>query len=286
MFDLIYRFDPTGSHTADLPADAQAAIERLVAGNRQFARLLLHDPAAGPFVPQIVRFDADDLGLPRPDGSAPRQRPFAAVLGCSDARVPIEMVLGQACNDLFVIRVAGNVLGAECLGSLDYALTHLGDDLKLVVVLGHSGCGAVTAATDAFLLPSRYLEFASSHPLRSVVDRVLVPVRAAHAALETVHGPQVRTRPGYRTALIETGIALNAALVAATVRHDLADRLGDACQVVFGVYNLVSRRVKLSLEPDDGVAVRLAPPPTNAAAFDQFGVLLAGSALVRELLES
>ena len=74
----------------------------------------------------------------------PKQAPFAVVIGCSDARVPTEMIFGQGFNDLFVIRVAGNVLGDVCLGSIDFAVEALSESVKLLVVLGHSGCGAVT----------------------------------------------------------------------------------------------------------------------------------------------
>ena len=75
------------------------------------------------------------------------------MLGCSDARVPIELIFNEGPNDLFVVRVAGNGLGGEVFGSLSYAVEHLGGSLKLVVVLGHSGCGAVSAAVDAVLNP-------------------------------------------------------------------------------------------------------------------------------------
>jgi len=285
MSDLIYRFDPNGRHAVSLPADAAEAARRLETGNRQFARLLTPG-ADSASITHVLRFDADDLGIPREDGTAPAQMPFAAVLGCSDARVPIEMIFGQACNDLFVVRVAGNVLGAECLGSLDYALTALGESLKLVIVLGHSGCGAVSAAADAFIDPTKYLQFASSHPLRAIVDRVFAAVRASHAALEIVYGQQVEDLPGYRRALIETSVVLNAALTAATVQDEFRGRLDPKGGVVFGVYNLMTRRVKVTLEPaDDDVAIRLASPPANADEYGRLGILVAGSGMVRELLQ-
>ena len=75
------------------------------------------------------------------------QQPFATVLGCSDARVPPEMVFDQGLGDLFVVRVAGNVVAPEVLGSLGYALVHL--QTPLFVVLGHERCGAVQAALRA-----------------------------------------------------------------------------------------------------------------------------------------
>src|SRR5690606_29904321 len=122
--------------------------------------------------------------------------PFAVVLGCSDARVPTEMVFHQGCNDLFVVRVAGNVLGSECLGSIDYALHQMSESIKIVVVLGHSGCGAVTAAVDAFLQPANYLAVASSHPLRAIVDRLMLPVRGTAKAIEVEYGAEAAERPG------------------------------------------------------------------------------------------
>jgi carbonic anhydrase len=97
--------------------------------------------------------------------------------------VPIELVFDQACNDLFVVRVAGNVLGQEQLGSVGYAMDHLGQHLKLLVALGHSRCGAVTAAVDAFLRPTEYLGLLSNHYVRAIVNSLLPAVRGAAAAL-------------------------------------------------------------------------------------------------------
>ena len=74
------------------------------------------------------------------------QHPFAVVLGCSDSRVPPELVFDQGLGDLFVIRVAGNVVDTDVTASIEYAIDHL--DTKLIVVMGHSSCGAVTATVD------------------------------------------------------------------------------------------------------------------------------------------
>jgi carbonic anhydrase len=285
MFDLIYRFDPKGRHVAQAPADALEAVERLDHGNTQFSDFLVSASQRASHS-LVFRFDADDLGFPRPDGTSPKQTPFAAVLGCSDARVPIEMIFGQACNDLFVVRVAGNVLGAECMGSLDYALANLGDSLKLIVVLGHSGCGAVTAAVDAFIHPTRYLAIASNHQLRAIVDRVYPAVRGAHAALESVYNQDVEQLPGYRSALTETSIVLNAALTAASLEDTLGPRLGPNRSVVFGVYNLHTKRVCIQLESTEAVDIRLSKPPKEAEGFQQLGRLIAASGTIRQLLFS
>ena len=94
------------------------------------------------------------------------QEPFAIVLGCSDARVPAELVFDQGLGDLFVIRVAGNIVAASQIGSVEFAAEQFGT--PLVVVLGHSRCGAVTATLDELKRPRDN----QSRNLRSIVDRI------------------------------------------------------------------------------------------------------------------
>src|SRR5262245_39541798 len=83
---------------------------------------------------------------PRLAELADGQQPFAAVLGCSDSRVPVEVLFGQGPGQLFVVRVAGNVVAPTQLGSLEFAVRKL--DVRLLMVLGHSGCGAVDATLE------------------------------------------------------------------------------------------------------------------------------------------
>ena len=130
------------------------------------------------------------------------------MLGCSDARVPIELIFNEGPNDLFVVRVAGNGLGGDVLGSLKYAVDHLGGSLKLIVVLGHSGCGAVAAAVDVFLTPANYLSLAADHALRAILDRLLIVVHASATKMQATLGPEVVRRRGYREALIEASVVL------------------------------------------------------------------------------
>ena len=116
----------------------------------------------------------------------PKQSPFAAVLGCSDARVPIELVFNEGPNDLFVVRVAGNGIGSDVLGSLRYTIEHLRDSLRLVVVLGHSGCGAISTAVDMFMEPAGYtmqeeLGRPASGRIRAVYGVYLLGSRAVWA---------------------------------------------------------------------------------------------------------
>src|SRR5262249_9792646 len=151
------------------PDNARAARERLERGNAQFASLLERiDGDEDGVARQVVHVDPRELGV-RGASATPAQRPFAAVLGCAHARVPTELGFSEGPNDLFVVRVAGNVLGPDVLGSLRYAIEHLGS-LRIVAVLGHGGCGAVAAAVDTFLSPAGYLDLSDKHDLRGIVD--------------------------------------------------------------------------------------------------------------------
>lgn len=117
------------SHDAAPPCTAEEALARLQEGNARFLR----GEARFPTVQKEVL-----AGLAR------GQQPFATILGCSDSRVPPELVFDASFGELFVVRVAGNVLGPSILGTLQYAGSHL--HTPLFVVLGHEGCGAVQAA--------------------------------------------------------------------------------------------------------------------------------------------
>ena len=263
-----------------LPSTPAEALRRLTSGSGAFARMA-DAGARGEKV--VIALDPHELGFGEP-GVAPVQRPFAAVLGCADARVPVEMVFQQRSNDLFVVRVAGNAVGLGGLGSFRYAAANFAHSLRLVVVLGHSQCGAVTAAVDAFLTPRMYLPLASDYPLRSIVDGILVAVRAASLALEAAHGPRVVERPGYRAALIETSVILNASLAAFSLESEFAS---GRCRVVFGRYDLGSGRLGLPLVPSRGTAgagAALVRPPRDAEGFRRLGQAVTASPLVRELL--
>ncbi len=95
-----------------------------------------------------------------------RQEPFAIILGCSDSRVPAELVFDQGLGDLFVIRVAGNIVAPSQIGSVEFAAERFG--VRLVVVLGHTQCGAITATIEQLLKPAE----TQSRNLQSIVDRV------------------------------------------------------------------------------------------------------------------
>jgi carbonic anhydrase len=119
------------------------------------------------------------------------QEPFAIVLGCSDSRVPAEFVFDQGLGDLFVIRVAGNIVAPSQVGSVEFAATRFGT--RLVVVMGHSQCGAVMATLEEVLGRAT----TQSRNLRSIVDRVRPAVEAVIAGRTQVH-PDALVRDAIR----------------------------------------------------------------------------------------
>ena len=129
---------------------AAEALERLREGNRRF-----------------VEGDESSLVRLRPDPSLTTQSPFAVVLGCSDSRVPAEIIFNQGLGDLFVIRVAGNIVAPSLVGSVEFATANFGT--RLVVVLGHTDCGAVQAAVNE--LDSA--DGVRSANLAAIVDRII-----------------------------------------------------------------------------------------------------------------
>ncbi len=264
--------------------DSDAALRRLNGGNSNFAALLDHVKHESG-IQQIILVDPGDLGLDPNVAGAPKQRPFAAVLGCSDARVPIELIFNEGPNDLFVVRVAGNGLGTEVLGSLKYAVDHLGGTLKLIVVLGHSGCGALTTAVDVFLNPGDYLAIAAQHSIRNILDRSLIVVQASASRLLSAFGPDVTRNPGYRQALIEASIVTNAALSAYSIQQEFISHDLAGLQAVYGVYVLETREV---WAPRSGnvKGTGLASPPRDLAGFAAFSDAVVQSERIASYLKS
>lgn len=129
---------------------AAEALERLKDGNQRFVK--------GEANQEILSSRRGEL--------VEGQNPFAIILGCSDSRVPAEIVFGQGLGDLFVIRVAGNIVAPSQIGSVEFAAEAFGT--KLVVVLGHSRCGAVSAGVEELLRPVE----SRSPNLRAIVERI------------------------------------------------------------------------------------------------------------------
>ena len=139
----------------------QEALDRLKAGNARFASgKSLHAHESAHLRHQLIS----------------GQHPFAIVLGCSDSRVPVELIFDQGFGDLFVVRVAGNVITDDVLGSIEYARIHL--KTQLLVILGHDGCGAVTAALEA-----RKHASSDPHGIQTIVDFIEPGIRNVDAGL-------------------------------------------------------------------------------------------------------
>lgn len=162
---------------------ARDALDRLRDGNRRFA--------------SNVRSPDTLQSHTRRAALAGGQEPFAIILGCSDSRVPAELVFDQGLGDLFVIRVAGNIVAPSQVGSVEFAAARFGT--RLVVVLGHTQCGVVLATLEEIRRPGER----QSRNVRSIVDRVRPAVEALLAAgvdLEADALPGLAVRANVRAA--------------------------------------------------------------------------------------
>jgi carbonic anhydrase len=165
------------------------ALQRLREGNRRFAAGVT---ASDTFANHARRAAVTE-----------RQEPLAIVLGCSDSRVPAEMVFDQGLGDLFVIRVAGNVVAPSQVGSVEFAAERFGT--PLVVVLGHSRCGAILATLEELARPSQD----QSRNLRSIVDRIRPSVQPLLASGQSSD----------RDALVGRAVRANVSASANHLRH-------------------------------------------------------------------
>ena len=156
---------------------AREALTRLREGNRRFAS---NAPASDAFPSHHRRAEL-----------AAGQQPFAIILGCSDSRVPAELVFDQGLGDLFVIRVAGNIVAPSQVGSVEFAAARFGT--RLVVVLGHSQCGAVVATIEELQRPTEN----QSRNLKAIVDRVRPSVESL-LATDLRHDTAALVRHGVR----------------------------------------------------------------------------------------
>lgn len=168
--------------------DAVEALVRLHDGNRRFAS----DDRTGRA--RLETRPADLIG---------GQEPFAIILGCSDSRVPAEIIFDQGLGDLFVIRVAGNVVAPSQIGSVEFAATKFGT--RLVVVLGHTECGAIHATVEELRAPSEQ----RSRNLRSIVDFVRPSVQSL---IDEGLGSDLRT-------LVAEAVRTNVRVSAEHLRH-------------------------------------------------------------------
>ena len=189
---------------ANLTPDA--ALKELIAGNERFATNQLTS----------IQHDLEVLK----NHTAEKQEPFAAVLACADSRVPVELIFDQTIGHIFVTRLAGNVVTPEIIASLEYAVAVLG--VEVILVLGHSNCGAVKAALKADTVPGQIS--ALYPPLRRAVEESGGDLAKAIEANSRVQAGLLRT--------------------SSTVIRD-ADKTGKV-KVISGVYDLATGKVSLT----------------------------------------
>nr|WP_309575994.1 carbonic anhydrase [Moraxella osloensis] len=201
------------------PETAEQALEMLKQGNARFVENVQN--------PQSTLLASNAL--------TQVHEPFAIILGCSDARVPAEIVFDQGLGDLFVIRVAGNVVAPSQIGSVEFAAEKFGT--KLVVVLGHSHCGAVTACVETLINPDQQF----SPNLRSIVDRIRPSVYNLHE-IYTANGQDIDEQE-----LINRGIKANVRMSVTQLKHGsriLEDAVNNGSLIIVGaVYDLDTGKV-------------------------------------------
>ncbi len=197
---------------------ANEALQRLRDGNARFV--------SGSYRSEPLRSQARRQEL------VAEQAPFAVILGCADSRVPVEIVFDQGLGDLFVIRVAGNIVAPSLIGSVEFAAERFGT--RLVVVLGHTHCGAIYATLAALQKP----ESTRSQNINSIVERV-------RPAVEGLMLTELRDDP---VALAEQAVRANIRASANQLRHGSAvvEQLiqHDGLQVVGAEYSLETGRVE------------------------------------------
>lgn len=194
------------------PENGAAALERLRIGNKRFvAGTTRHAHEGANWRKHLVG----------------GQRPIATILSCSDSRVPPELVFDQGFGDLFVVRVAGNVIAPDVLGSISYAALHL--RTPLFVVMGHSSCGAVTAALDHRLKDSK--EPGPIADLLKLIDPALQKIK--------LNGPYAATL----AAAVEANVRWSVEQLAANPAAKPMIR-NDKIKLVGGVYDLETGTVK------------------------------------------
>lgn len=197
---------------------ANEALDRLREGNRRFVSGLrsMESLLSHTRIPDLVG----------------GQQPFAIILGCSDSRVPAEIVFDQGLGDLFVIRIAGNIVAPSQIGSVEFAATNAGT--RLVVVLGHSQCGAVEATVDEL----RRGTGPQSRNIRSIVDRI-------RPSVEALFDTELRDQPDL---LLKQAVRANVRASVNQLRHgsEIIENLieNDGLLIVGAEYSLETGEVE------------------------------------------
>jgi carbonic anhydrase len=198
--------------------EPEEALKKLLEGNKRYVA----GKAAGPNRSEMRRAEI-----------ANGQHPFAVILSCSDSRVPPELLFDQGFGDLFVVRTAGNVVDDLAIGSIEYAVEHLG--VKLIVVLGHERCGAVDATLKGGEAPGK---------IKAVVDAIRPAVERAKGKGADSHGCD----------LLCNSVKMNVKMVAEKLRASstvLAEFMEDGMLKEAGAYyDLDSGVVSLTYKPN------------------------------------
>jgi carbonic anhydrase len=197
---------------AKTPDEADEVLQRLKDGNERFARgeprfAVVHKE----LLAQLAR----------------AQRPYATIIGCSDSRVAPELIFDAGLGELFIIRVAGNVISPEVMGSIQYAGVHL--KTPLFVVLGHEGCGAVTAALDA-------IHRGQQQPSR--IQKLLDDIIPGLAGIEPGLAPDVELQRG-----VEANVRWSIAQLRATPEVQAREKEGKM-KLVGAVFEIATGRVR------------------------------------------
>ena len=207
---LVASFDLLASAPGDQSVPPDAALSKLIEGNKRFSENKIS--AGKPTAKQRA-------------ATAQAQHPFAIIVGCADSRTSPEIIFDQGIGDLFVVRSAGNLVDDHALGSIEYAVEHLGS--RLIVVLGHQRCGAVDAALKSATAPGH---------VNSIVRDIQPAVQAA------------KDKPGDALA---NAVHENAIEIAAQIRKDA--QLGDLAsqvKVISGYYHLDTGKVEWDKTPN------------------------------------
>lgn len=204
---LLTALIPAWGQPLSRPVSADEALTRLMAGNQRYVRHKARHP---------------DESVARRKELETSQHPLAVILACADSRIPPELVFDQGLGDLFVVRVAGNIVDDTVLGSIEYAVEHL--DTKLIMVMGHEKCGAVSAAVQGGDIPGH---------LKSLVQAIQPSVDAT------------RNEPGDK---IHNCVIANARRVAGQIRTSepvLQEAFRSGLRVVAADYALDTGKVTL-----------------------------------------
>jgi carbonic anhydrase len=288
--EFTFRYDPAAPREFFVPKSWEAAVEELRNGNEKVARFIAACQLPGLGIEtQVVELSRPQVELePKGDDGFPKQMPFAVVVGCSDARVPAEILFGQEFNAIFNIRLAGSVLPPEAVGSLLYALKTFVPQaadpnlrgLKLVVALGHRGCGAVKATIRTCREDPSGAAIPDD-PIGTILKRIHDPALIAGArAVDHVFGDGAAANPDLEPVMIELVVYLNAAWLGHQIRNWVWEQSEEAATqvgVVYGVFDPGDFRVRA--RPPDyehrTSASFFAAPPRDRQELEQMAIEVA-----------